>query len=56
MTEKVAYSRGAGESDEALADVAGREDAEFVAELTGGTAVICHADDGGDFCEVVFQA
>ena len=40
-----------GESDEAVADVAGREHVEIFAKTSGGAAVIGDGDDGGEVAD-----
>jgi len=40
-----------GEGDHAVADVAGREHVEFVAETAGGAPVVCDGDDGGEVAD-----
>jgi hypothetical protein len=40
-----------GERDHAVADVAGREHVEFIAETAGGATVVCDGDDGGEVAD-----
>lgn len=56
IVKEVADAGRAGESDEALADVAGGEDTEFVAELPCAAAIVGHTDEGCDVVEVIFES
>jgi hypothetical protein len=40
-----------GESDHAVADVAGRQHAELLAETAGGSPVVGDGDDGGEVAD-----
>ena len=47
VVEELLHQRlGVGQRDQALAEVAGREDAVLVAQPARGSAVVCDRDDG----------
>ena len=47
---------GVGESGDAVADVAGRDDVEVAAQLAAGAAVVGDGDDGGEVAGVALEA
>ena len=57
MVHQLLHHRlGVGEGDQAVADVAGRLDAQLAAEAPGTPAVVGHGHDGGDVVGVVLDA
>lgn len=47
---------GIGQGDQAVADVAGRQDMQLLAELAGGAAIVGDGDDGGQVAGVALEA
>ena len=56
VLEEARHERlGLGQGGQALADIAGGDDAEVLAETSGGAPVVGHGDDGGEVAGVFLE-